>query len=327
MFSPMARRRGGSTHPTKEFMETAFLAYLRGRCRVLPQIAVGIGDDAAVLDTPAGPKQIVCTDQIVDGVDFDAATQSLADIGFKAVAINLSDIAAMGGRPTAALVTLTLPRDTATETAEGVYEGILEAATAEQLAIAGGDITTHDGPLAISVTLLGVAERPWLRGGGQVDDAVFVTGSLGGSLAGRHLRPTSRIAAAARLSDVTEVHAAIDVSDGFSLDLDRLCAASRLGVELDIDSLPIHPDAVEMSQTSGRTPIQHAWSDGEDFELIFTVAADQTERITAESIGCPVMRVGTLVSRTGLWRREGSRFIRVFPQGYVHTEQSEATTA
>ncbi len=313
-------------------METAFLAYLRGRCRSLPQVAVGIGDDAAVLDAAeasrrGGPKQLVCTDQIVDGVDFDSQSQSLVDIGFKSVAINLSDIAAMGGRPTVALVTLTLPRDSATETAEAVYEGILEACAAEQIAIAGGDLTTYDGPLAISVTLLGTADEPWLRTGGEVGDAVFVTGSLGGSLAGRHLRPASRIDVAARLNAVAKVNAAIDVSDGFSLDLDRLCAASRLGVELDIEALPIHPDAVAMSQTSGRTPMQHAWSDGEDFELIFTTPANQADRITAAAIGCGVARVGTLVSRTGLWRREGSRLIRVFPQGYVHTDQTEPAPA
>ena len=136
-------------------MEHSFLAYLRGRCRSLPQVAVGIGDDAAIID-PTGNQTVACTDQIIDGVDFDSANQSLADIGYKSMAINLSDIAAMGATPSSALVTLALPSDNATRIAGDVYEGIFQAATEYHVAIAGGDISTYQGPLSISVTLLGV---------------------------------------------------------------------------------------------------------------------------------------------------------------------------
>ncbi len=121
-------------------MEQSFLAYLRGRCRSLPQVAVGIGDDAAILDLPAGMQQVACADQVIDGVDFLCDEHALADIGYKAMAINLSDIAAMGATPTAALVTLALPEKNATRIAGDVYEGILQAAVEFGVAIAGGDL-------------------------------------------------------------------------------------------------------------------------------------------------------------------------------------------
>ncbi len=308
-------------------MEQSFLAYLRGRIRHLPAVAVGIGDDAAVLNPPsgdAGVQQVACTDQIIDGVDFESQSQPLASIGYKSIAINLSDIAAMGGTPTAALVTLALPAKNATEIAGEVYEGILEACGQFGLAIAGGDLSTYDGPLAITVCLLGTVTDPWLRSGAQEGDAIFVTGSLGGSLLGRHLRPVPRIEFAKRLRQHAQVHAAIDVSDGFSLDLDRLLAASRVGAELDIERIPISDAAIEMSADSGRTPLEHAWSDGEDFELIFTTSesdAVKIEQLSVDDLSVEITRVGSVVGRTGLWKRiSGNKLERVFPQGYVHGE-------
>jgi len=312
-------------------MEQSFLAYLRGRTRGLPQIDVGIGDDAAVYDVGDPQlKQVACTDQIIDGVDFLSESQPLASVGYKSIAINLSDIAAMGARPTVALVTLTLPRANATEIAGEVYEGILEACQEYGVAIAGGDLSTYDGVLSISVTMIGTVARPWLRSTAIEGDAVLVSGSLGGSILGRHLRPVPRIRLADQLRNHVDVHAAIDVSDGFSLDLDRLLAASRVGIEMHTERIPISQAAHELARTSGRSPLQHAWSDGEDFELIFTVSDDDAERLAQlppDALETPVTRIGTVVGRTGLWKRNpGSKLERVFPQGYVHGEtDAEAT--
>ncbi|MGI9471784.1 MAG: thiamine-phosphate kinase [Rubripirellula sp.] len=208
-------------------LETSFLAYLRGRSRKLPQVAVGIGDDAAVLDS-VDSQQLACVDQVIDGVDFVSAEHELKDIGYKSMAINLSDIAAMGGTPTSALISICLPSANPTRIAGEVYEGILEAAVEFQIAIAGGDITSYDGPLSIGVTLLGTVpqDAAFLRSGAQEGDAILVSGAVGGSILGRHLRPSPRVALAHRLREQFKVTAAIDVSDGLSLDLDRLCAAS-----------------------------------------------------------------------------------------------------
>lgn len=306
-------------------METSFLAYLRGRCRPLPQVAVGIGDDAAVIDPPPG-SLVICTDQIIDGVDFRAdelakTGHQLADVGYKSVAINLSDLAAMGAAPHSILVTLSLPRQNATRIAGDVYEGILEAATAFDLAIAGGDISTYDGPLAVSVTAIGNLPHgsAWLRSGAIEGDAIVVTGAFGGSLIGRHLRPQPRLEVAARLREQCQVHAAIDVSDGLSLDLDRLCAAGRLGAELDLQKIPIHPDAEQLASQTGRTPFEHAWSDGEDFELILTLSQADADRVAGMDLGTPLTQIGTIVGRTGLWERTVGRLRRLSPQGYEHT--------
>lgn len=305
--------------PSDAFVERSFLAYLRGRCKSLPQVTVGIGDDAAVLESVDG-QQVACTDQIIEGVDFLLAKHSLADVGYKAMAINLSDIAAMGATPLSALVTLALPKTNATRIAGDVYEGILEAAAEFDVAIAGGDLSTYDGPLSVSITMLGSVRRDgaWLRSGANEGDAILVTGAVGGSYRGRHLRPTPRVRLAKSLRECVTVTAAIDISDGLSLDLDRLCAASNVGAELDVEGIPIHDDAIEMSKTSGRTPFEHAWSDGEDFELILTMSPEDAKDALGTDFGVPLSRIGTTTGRTGLWKKERGKHVRLSPQGYVH---------
>lgn len=308
-------------------MERSFLAYVRGRCRKLPGVEVGIGDDAAVYAPPPG-RQVVCTDQIIDGVDFRWGEHRGADIGYKAVAINLSDIAAMGAVADSALVTLAIPRSDqvdasqSIEIAGDVYEGIIEAAAEHRIAIIGGDLSTYDGPLAISVTMMGHVkpdQTAWLRSGSQPGEAVFATGSFGGSLLGRHLRPTPRLGWVSEIRAAgIQVTAAIDVSDGLSLDLDRLLAASGVGVVLDIDRIPIHPDAQRRSELTGETAFRHAWSDGEDFELLITVSENEAQKIESRDWSCNVTRIGSTTSRTGLWKREDSKLIRLSPQGYTH---------
>ena len=300
-------------------VEHSFLAYLRGRCRSLPQVAVGIGDDAAVIE-PASEATVACCDQIIDKVDFDTDIHALRDIGYKAMAINLSDIAAMGAVPRSALVTLSLPSENATRVAGDVYEGILEAATQFDVAIAGGDLSTYDGPLSLSITMLGnVSGRPWLRSGAQEGDAIMVSGSFGGSILGRHLRPQPRIELARYLRETVNVHAAIDVSDGLSLDLDRLCAASGVGAELEMASIPIDDDAIILAAQGSQTPMDHAWADGEDFELIFTVSQEDADRLLSESLVVPITQIGTITGRTGLWKRLVGKVERLSPQGYIHS--------
>lgn len=300
-------------------METSFLAYIRGRSRQLPQVAIGIGDDAAVID-PAVGQQVACVDQVIDGVDFESDKHDLRDIGFKSLAINLSDLAAMGGTPTCALVSISLPNNNPTAIAGEVYEGILEGAERFQLALAGGDISTYNGPLSIGVTLLGQvpAGMAFLRSGAEEGDAILVTGAVGGSILGRHLRPEPRIDFANQLRQHVKVTAAIDISDGLSIDLDRLCASSGVGAELDTEQVPIHPDANRLSETSGRTPFQHAWSDGEDFELIVTMSQADADHLKEIELDVPITQFGNVVGRTGLWKRQQGKLKRLSPQGYIH---------
>ncbi len=314
-------------------MEQSFLAWLRGRLRSLPGVAVGIGDDAAIIDCPPGRQLVATTDAIIDRVDFVTGEHALADIGVKAMMINLSDIAAMGATPTAALVTLALPtqaiqdgavtRGGATETAAAVYEGILQAAERFGVAIAGGDLSVYDGPLSITITLLGTAPTGagWLRCGAVEGDHLIVTGPLGGSLLGRHLNPRPRLDLVEPLRGCADVHAAIDISDGFSLDLDRLCAASGVGAEIDTAAIPIHPDAVTRSETSGTTPLDHALGDGEDFELILALSDDDWKRFQAAYPDTELTAVGRFIGRTGLWSRGDRGLRRMLASGFIHGGQ------
>lgn len=301
-------------------MEQSFLAWLRGRLRSLPQVAVGIGDDAAVIDWPASRQLVTSVDTIVDGVDFLLDEHSLAAIGHKALAVNLSDMAAMAADPVAALVAISLPNENATQIAAGVYEGILKTAAEFGVAISGGDITCYAGPLAISTTIMGQSEpqKAWLRSGGLPDDAVLVSGSLGGSISQKHLSFTPRVRLAQQLRDRFTIHSAIDISDGLLLDLDRLCASSGCGVELELDNIPISEDAQAIAAEKGSDPLEHALGDGEDYELILTCPAAEVEEILAADLGVPITQIGTLTGRTGLWSKLPNKLIRLSPRGFVH---------
>ncbi len=303
-------------------MEQSFLAWLRGRLRDFPQVAVGIGDDAAVIDIPPGHQLVATTDTIVDGVDFLVDQHPLEDIGFKSLAINLSDIAAMGAQATSALVTLSLPSRDATQIAAAVYEGILRCAKQYGVAIAGGDLSVYDGPLSISVVMHGLVPtgQAWLRTGAQQGDLVVLSGPVGGSLLGRHLRPTPRLDLPPLFRQLgVNVHAAIDISDGLSLDLDRLCASSGVGAELDLCRIAVHPDAQTRAERERiQTAVQHALGDGEDFELILALTAADYDRIMQQQPGIGLHPIGKFVSRTGLWTVHGATFKRLTPSGYIH---------
>ncbi len=303
-------------------MEQSFLAWLRGRLRDFPQVAVGIGDDAAVLDIPAGHQLIATTDTIVDGVDFLADQHPLAHVGYKALAVNLSDIAAMGAQATSALVTLSLPSRDATQTAAALYEGILECAKQFQVAIAGGDLSVYNGPLSISVTMHGIVPRgrAWLRSGAREGDLVVLTGPVGGSLLGRHLKPMPRLDLPVLFQQAgIEVHAAIDISDGLSLDLDRLCASSGVGAELDLSKVPVHPDAQSRAEREQlQSALQHALGDGEDFELILAMTPDDLQKVARLYPQLKLHCIGSFVSRTGLWTNQGPTLKRLTPSGYIH---------
>ena len=129
----------------------------------------------------------------------------------------------------------------------------------------------------------------------------------------RHREPVLQ-----QLRESVDVTSAIDISDGLSLDLDRLCAASGVGAELDTEKIPIHDDAKTLAETSGRTPFQHAWSDGEDFELLITMSQADADSITINTSDAPLTQIGNIVGRTGLWQRKQGKLKRLSPQGYTH---------
>ncbi len=309
----------------KRESEFDLIGEIRGKAGSSAGVPLGIGDDCALVAVdPVG--QLVTTDMLLDGRHFQLGMHSPEEIGYKALAVNLSDVAAMAGRPRAAFVAVGLPRANGAEVARGLLAGMLPLAERFGVALAGGDTNAWDGPLVVSVTLLGDPIPPGVvrRGGGRAGDVLFVTGPLGGSLLGRHLRPEPRVREAIALHGAVDLHAMIDLSDGLSSDLSHILEESGgLGATLDASRIPIHADAERMAERTGKPPLAHALDDGEDFELCFAVDTESARRLEANPPeGVVVYRIGVLESRPGLrLRREGMEQ-DLAPGGFDHFREA-----
>lgn len=305
-------------------METDFLNWLRAKLPSHPNLPLGLGDDAAVLQWAQGSRCVVTTDMLNEGVDFVSGECDWRLVGRKALAVNLSDLAAMAARPLAAFVSLSLPRQDALATAQQLYEGILPLADEFQTAIAGGDTNTWDGDLAISITAVGQVTGcgPLMRSGARAGDAILVTGEFGGSILGKQFHFTPRVREALLLHTNYHIHAAIDVSDGLSWDLSHITHQSGCGALIDTDRVPVALDAhrVACQAGKGKTALEHALSDGEDFELILAVPPDETPRLLEDQpLDTPLTQIGTFIDEPGLWtasRDAGRQPLR--PRGYEH---------
>lgn len=307
------------------------LELIRRLTRDLPvnnSVVVGAGDDCAVLDPGTGERWLLFkTDAVVEGVHFTADTEP-ARIGHKALARCLSDIAAMGGRPGSAVVTVAVPPTCDPGRIEAIYAGLTATARRFGVAIVGGEITATSGPLLLSVALIGSVDKTRCvrRTGSLAGDAIFVSGELGGSLAGKHLEFEPRVEEASWLVEHLLPHAMIDVSDGLATDLRHLLEASSVGAELLQDALPISRAArLRARERSGRPPLEAALTDGEDFELLFTVAsADAVPLLDAWKARFPELRlscIGRITESPGLTLR-GRRGVRPLDlHGYAHFTQ------
>ena len=282
-------------------------------------VRLGIGDDAAVLAVPAGQELAVAIDTLVEGVHFPRGTAA-ADIGWKALAVNLSDLAAMGASPAWALLSLTLPAGDAAFV-EGFVDGFSQLAQPHRLALVGGDTTR--GPLAISVVVHGFVPpgKALTRSSARVGDAVLVTGTLGDAAAGLHAvqqlspsddgqatlrdyligrlnRPTPRLAAGIALRG--QAHACVDISDGLLADLGHICVASGVGAEIEAALLPRSSALLELYDEA--SALRFALSGGDDYELCFTVPASRLAQVQADlsRLGCGVTRIGRIVEGEGV---------------------------
>lgn len=294
--------------------ELALIDWIRQRATSTPSLQLGIGDDCAVWQ-PSGSPLLFTTDVLMEDVDFrvDETTPQL--IGRKAMAVNLSDIAAMAGRPLAALVGVALPKSRGFEFAKQLHEGMQSLADEFGVAIIGGDTNTWDGPLVVSVTLIGEAtERgPVRRSGAKPGDGLFVTGPLGGSILGHHLTFTPRVREAQELHRLVDLHAMIDLSDGLAADLHHLLDESGVGATIFEDVIPISEAAGRM--TDNRSSLDHALSDGEDFELLFAVSASDWAKLLATAGDAVVARIGEIESQTGCRIRMRNGSMREVPRG------------
>jgi len=299
--------------------EFAFINWLRRRTPRDVRVLLGPGDDTAVLSLTPHVPCLVTTDMLLEGSCFILAEAGARRVGRKAMAVNLSDLAAMAGKPVAAVVSIGLPREGGKVIAEELYLGLRDIADAFDTAIVGGDTNSWDGPLVISVTLLGEAtgRGPVSRSGAKPGDWLFVTGALGGSLLGKHLDFNPRVREALQLHQIVELHAMIDISDGLAADLHHLCEESRCGAVLRGESIPIAADAMKMDD--GRGPLDHALGDGEDFELLFAVSpVDGKQLVETQPIaGVTLAHIGECVER-GLWLEQQGQRRPLERRGYVH---------
>jgi len=283
-------------------MEHDFINWLRQRSTSSESLLVGPGDDAAVLSLPSG-NCVVTVDTLMEGVHFEFSSCSPQQVGRKALAVNLSDLAAMAAKPVAAVLSLSLSRDSAGRISREIFQGFADMANQFGVAIAGGDTNTWEGALVVSVTAIGVVEGQGLgRDGARPGDWVVVTGALGGSILGKHYDFLPRVEIAQRLADNYVVHAATDISDGLSMDLHHVCTESGCGAELELGLVPIADAARQLASSSGRTPLSHALSDGEDFELLLAIPPDQWKTIGEDPVSEQLTRIGRFVDGSGLFQ-------------------------
>ena len=270
-------------------------------------VLLGAGDDCAIVKSGKhGKLQLLKTDCLVENIHFTKKNPPEL-VGWKAMARPLSDFAAMSGVPQFALVTLIVPSQTTLAWVKKIYRGIEKAARTFQVAVVGGETSNIKGPAVISISVTGFVEKGrWVgRAGGKVNDQLFVTGRLGGSLRGSHLKFVPRIVESRWLTESFAVHAMMDLSDGLGADLPRLARASRVGFELDKAALPLNPGCT----------VKQAISDGEDYELLFAISPKDSRSLPArwrkKFPDVPLTRIGRLNRKSQIANRK-------LPPGYVH---------
>ncbi len=308
---------GGVSRPEFDLID-----WIRSRSQRTGRVPIGIGDDAASLGV-INDETLVATDMLMEGVHFKFPDATPFQAGRKSLAVNLSDIAAMAGKPIAAFVAICLPKSRGQQFAREVMGGIQTLANEFDVEVAGGDTNSWDGPLVVSVTVVGQATRGRCitRSGAKPGDALFVTGQLGGSIHGKHVDFTPRVQDAIRLHESVELNAIIDLSDGLSSDIHHVLNQSQVGAIIVASEIPIAEAAVA---NEAKTPLERALTDGEDFELLFAVGPNDSETLQHNS-PCDVQlrRIGIVTEELGA-RLECSdgRVVELPPQGWCHQLES-----
>lgn len=271
-------------------------------------VTVGIGDDAAVIEPARNTIDVVTTDSLVEGVHIDRRFMSADDVGYKLLAASLSDLAAMGAAPRAAVLSLVLPPDLRVADVEALVGTLVGLATTHGMALVGGNVARSPGPLCVELTALGSVRRRKLlqRAGARPGDALYVSGSVGAASAGlawlqeqaagpgesraapppamtaavgRFLRPEPRVRLGTLLGRTRAATACIDLSDGLGAGLHQLAEASEVGLTIEADAVPLEPGARDWIASTGNDPLAAALTGGEDYELLFTVSPRRRGRL------------------------------------------------
>lgn len=333
--------------------EFEFIRALRERAALSPSVSssvTGIGDDAAVFQVGSGKQSVVTTDLLIEDIDFRRTTIPPYLLGHKALAVSLSDIAAMGARPRWALISIGIPEDVwQTDFVDRMYSGWFELAKRYNVQLIGGDTSRTEEKIVLDSIVLGEcsANQAVKRSGAKPGDQIFVTGSLGAAAAGlrlaergahlaeqnlddedsqkldhlllRQLRPEPRVGWGIVLGEERLATSMIDISDGLSSDLNHLCEASSVGALIDSSLLPIDSQVTELCGRRALDPLQLALHGGEDFELLFTVSPNNVNRLPRKVDGTEITRIGEIrIHDEGIKISERSRVWPLNPGGWRH---------
>ncbi len=280
---------------------------------------IGIGDDMAQVYLGADKSVLVTTDILSDGVHFDLKKTGLEQVGYKAIAVSLSDCAAMASVPVGAVVSVVMPRGYGKKELKELHNGIVKSAKKFGCQLIGGDITCWrgDGPFVINVAMLSrpAGGKPIERSGAKVGDYICVTGELGGSDAGRHLSFEPRVKEAIQISRMAHINSMIDISDGLSSDLNRICSSSGVGAIIEAKRIPISQAAQQKKK-----PLASALNDGEDFELLFTLPGKECEGLLSRWKGeIGLTRIGQITDRCKMQiKLRDGRLNELKIEGYDH---------
>jgi thiamine-monophosphate kinase len=340
-----------------DLTERELVARIQRRLPPAPTwLLVGIGDDAAVVEPERNRLEVLTVDALVDGVHFDRAFVPPAAIGHRALAVNLSDLAAMGAAPRLALLSMALPGDLRAADFDAIVDGLASLATSHRMHVVGGNLTRTPGPLTIDVTAVGTVKRrqALTRSGARAGDQLYVSGLLGAAgaglgilstagsrtadvgqpilstdapepsaaerrLAAAYLTPQPRIRLGLMLSRNRAASACVDLSDGLGDGVHRLAESSGVGISVDADALPIDPDARAWYEAQGVDPVRAAISAGDDYELLFTVRPRTRRRLTeaARHGSAPLTRIGECTADRAVVVRRGGATAPL-PSGYTH---------
>lgn len=280
---------------------------------------IGIGDDMAQVRAGVDGTVLITTDMLLDGVHFDLQRCTLAEAAYKAMAASLSDCAAMATIPVCAVVAVALPADFGADELKRIHDGLKTAGDRFGCELVGGDITKWKEKaesFAINVTMLsrpGGHHPPVRRSGAKVGDCICVTGTLGGAMHGKHLHFTPRVAEALAITKATTIHAMIDITDGLSTDLNRICTQSRVGARLEMETLPVSEAAKKTDD-----PYYAVFNDGEDFELLFTLSTADYEKLPKLD-NVLITKIGTVTDTMKLQAlRQNGRIVDIEIKGYDH---------
>ena len=319
--------------------ERALIERILGRLpQAPPWVVVGPGDDAAVVEPERNRLDVLATDALVEGVHFDRRYVPADAIGHKALAVNLSDLAAMGAAPRAALLSLALPSSLPLDEIDRLVDGLLGLASRYRVAVIGGNITGSPGPLVVDLTVLGSVHRRRIprRSGARPGDELFVSGEIGSAAAGRQalaagraaglddcvsrfLRPEPRLRLGILAGRTQAVTSCIALSDGLADGVRQVAAASDVGVEIDEGAVPMSGAARRWFEAEGLDPIDEALGGGEDYELLFTVPRRRHRAFDAvvRLAGVPCVRIGRVGAGPGTVLRTAAGS-RPLPDGFAH---------